>query len=67
MSKMDGMIRILLSLTILSLWYFQIIGGALLIILGIVALIFIVTGFINFCPLYAALKIRTRPKQGKAA
>jgi len=44
------------------LWYTGIVEGILLIVLGIVGAIFIVTGFINFCPLYAALGIRTRAK-----
>ncbi|MEM9326607.1 MAG: DUF2892 domain-containing protein [Bacteroidota bacterium] len=59
MSKMDGVVRILVALAIVGLWYFNVIGGILLIVLGIVAAIFIVTGFVNFCPLYAALGLRT--------
>lgn len=60
MSKTDGTIRIIVALTILALWYFGLVSGVLLTVLAIVAGIFIVTGFINFCPLYAALRIRTR-------
>ncbi len=60
MSKADGIVRIIVALVIVALWYFNIIGGVLLTILGIVAAIFIVTGFINFCPLYAAFGIKTR-------
>lgn len=60
MSKSDGIIRIIIALTIAVLWYTGMIGGTLLIVLAVVAAIFIVTGFINFCPLYAALRIRTR-------
>ena len=62
MSKTDGIIRIVVALIIVALWYTGMVGGILLTILGIVAVIFIVTGFLNFCPLYAALKIRTRRK-----
>lgn len=60
MSKADGIIRIIVALAIIGLWYFQVISGTLLLILGIVAVIFIATGFLNFCPLYAAFRIRTR-------
>lgn len=60
MSKSDGIIRLVVALAIVVLWYLGIVGGLLLTILSIVAIIFIVTGFINFCPLYAALGIRTR-------
>lgn len=62
MSKTDGIIRIIVSLVILGLWYFNIISGTLLIVLGIIAVIFIATGFMNFCPLYSAFNIRTRAK-----
>ena len=60
MSSTDGAIRIIVALVIAALWYFGVIGGTLLIVLGIVAAIFIVTGFVNFCPLYAAFGLRTR-------
>lgn len=62
MSKTDGVIRIVVALTIVALWYFQIITGTLLSVLGVAAAIFIVTGFINFCPLYALFRIGTRKK-----
>ncbi|GAB5524419.1 MAG: DUF2892 domain-containing protein [Roseivirga sp.] len=63
MSKADGIVRIIVALTIAGLWYAEVISGTLLIVLGVVAAIFIVTGFINFCPLYAAFGIRTRAKK----
>lgn len=62
MSKTDGFIRIVVALVIGVLWYTGTIHGILMTILSIVAIIFIVTGFINFCPLYAVFKIRTRGK-----
>ncbi|MEP1096309.1 MAG: DUF2892 domain-containing protein [Cyclobacteriaceae bacterium] len=62
MSKTDGIIRIIVALAILALWYTGAIGGALLVVLGIVAAIFIITGFLNFCPLYSVFRIRTRAK-----
>ncbi|MEM7551247.1 MAG: DUF2892 domain-containing protein [Bacteroidota bacterium] len=66
MSSADGIIRIVLALVILALWYFNIVSGILLTVLLIASGIFIITGFINFCPLYAALKIRTRSTTKKA-
>lgn len=62
MSKTDGIIRIIIALGIAALWYFNVIGGTLLIVLGVVAVIFTITGFINFCPLYSVFRIRTRKK-----
>lgn len=60
MSKTDASIRLVVALVIIALWYFNVISGLLLTILGVVAAIFIVTGFINFCPLYSVLGLRTR-------
>jgi len=59
MSKTDGIIRLIIALVIAGLWYFNVIGGTLLIVLAVVAGIFTVTGFINFCPLYYITKIKT--------
>ncbi|MCE7995782.1 MAG: DUF2892 domain-containing protein [Roseivirga sp.] len=63
MSKADGIVRIIVALAIAGLWYAEIIAGTLLIVLGVVAAIFIITGFISFCPLYAAFGLRTRAKK----
>ena len=60
MSKADGYIRIVIALIIVALWYTDVVSGTLLIVLSVVAGIFIITGFINFCPLYAALGIKTK-------
>lgn len=60
MSKTDGIVRLIVAVAIIALWYLGVVGGVLLTILSIVAIIFIITGFMNFCPLYAALGIRTR-------
>lgn len=64
MSKTDGIIRIIIALVIVGLWASGLVGGVLLITLGVVAFAFIITGFINFCPIYAILKIRTRQRTG---
>lgn len=66
MSKTDGIIRIIVALVIGGLWYGGVVSGTLLIVLGVVAAIFIPTGFMNFCPLYAAFGIRTRAKKKTA-
>lgn len=62
MSKTDGIIRLIVAAVIAILYFTNVIGGTLAIVLGVVGLIFIVTGFINFCPLYAAFGLRTRKK-----
>lgn len=57
--KLDATIRILLAVTIGILAYLNVISGTLAIGLGVGAAIFLVTGFLNFCPLYAIIRIKT--------
>lgn len=59
MSKIDGTIRLGFAAIIIGLYFMEIINGTVAIVLGIVAAIFIVTSFVNFCPLYKALGINT--------
>jgi hypothetical protein len=56
----DKWIRIVLGLALLSL-VFILEGG--LRWLGLIGLVFIVTGFINFCPLYLLFGINTNKKK----
>ena len=65
MGTADKTIRILLAITVGTLYYFGIISGILAIILGALALIFIITSFINICPLYLPFGISTRPKSAE--
>ncbi len=63
MGTMDRLIRILIALVIVILLLTRVLTGVLAIILGIVALIFLVTSFFSFCPLYIPLKISTLKKE----
>ncbi|WP_296618382.1 DUF2892 domain-containing protein [Marivirga sp.] len=65
MGTADKTIRILLTITVGVLYYFGIISGTLAIILGILALVFVITSFISFCPLYLPFGISTRGKSAK--
>ncbi|WKK81816.1 YgaP family membrane protein [Marivirga arenosa] len=62
MGTADKAIRILLAITVGILYYFGVISGTLAIILGVLAIIFIATSFISFCPLYLPFGISTRKK-----
>jgi Na+(H+)/acetate symporter ActP len=59
MGIIDRIIRILLAIVVVILYITGSISGAAAIILGIMALVFIVTSLIGFCPLYVPLKIST--------
>ena len=60
MSGMDRTIRILIAVGIIALWWLGAIGGVLAIILGVVAVAFVVTALVGWCPLYTPLRISTR-------
>lgn len=63
MGVADSVIRMLIAVVILSLYLAGIISGTLALILLAVAIIFILTGLIGFCPLYLLLGISTRKKK----
>ena len=66
MGTVDRSIRTLLALAIIILYLTKMISGVAAIILGIFAVIFLLTSFIGFCPLYVPLKLSTRKKIAKA-
>ncbi|MBW1913715.1 MAG: DUF2892 domain-containing protein [Deltaproteobacteria bacterium] len=60
MGVIDRLVRTLLAIIVLLLYWTGNISGLAAIILGIFAIIFIITSTISFCPLYVLLKISTR-------
>jgi hypothetical protein len=62
MGSTDKIIRILIALVIGVLYYMGIISGTAALILGALAIIFVITSFISFCPLYLPLGINTSKK-----
>ncbi len=65
MSQADKIIRLIVAALIAVLYFMNVISGTLAIVLLIIATIFIVTSFINFCPLYALFGISTARKEKK--
>jgi hypothetical protein len=63
--KLDATIRIVLAIVIALLYFTNVITGTLGIILMILGGVFLLTGFINFCPIWLALGIRTNKKEDK--
>ena len=60
MSSTDGIIRIVLAALFAVLYFTNVITGTIGVVLMVAAAIFLLTGLVNFCPLYAALGLRTR-------
>ncbi len=65
MGTADRIIRALLALLVIILYLTGYISVLAAIILGIFALIFLVTSFTGFCPMYKMINISTRKKQPK--
>lgn len=59
MGNADRTIRTLLALVMLALYYFDVVTGTLGIVLIVLSVIFLLTSFISFCPLYAPLGLST--------
>ena len=59
MGAVDKVIRIVLAIAVIVLYLTDSITGVAVIILGILALVFIVTSLVGFCPLYVPFKIST--------
>jgi uncharacterized membrane protein len=58
-SNLDRVIRVIAGIALLVLFFTNVIGGTLGIVLAVVGGVLILTGVVGFCPLYALLKIRT--------
>ena len=63
MGHLDKGIRLVLAAVIIALFLFHIIYGTLAVILLTVAVVFAITGFISFCPLYFPFGINTCKKK----
>ena len=66
MGVADRVIRFLLAVTVLVLYMLNAISGLAAIILGIFAVIFVITSFVGFCPLYAPFDFSTKQKESLA-
>lgn len=65
MGTIDKAIRILIAIVIGVLYFTNTISGTMAIILGILAIVFVLTSFMSFCPLYLPFGISTLKKKEK--
>ena len=63
MGSADRVIRIIIAIVILGLYFTDIISGTTAIIGLVLAAIFILTSFLRFCPLYFLFGISTKKKE----
>lgn len=62
MGSADRIIRTLVAIAVIALILTKQLTGLAAIILGILAVVFLLTSLVAFCPLYVPLKISTRKK-----
>jgi len=58
-SGVDRVIRVVLGIVLLALYFMGVVTGGLGIVLIVIGAIALLTGVVGFCPLYALLKIHT--------
>ena len=63
MGSIDKIVRVLVAVVIAVLYFTDQITGTAAIILGIFAVIFLLTSAVGFCPLYLPLKLSTIKKK----
>ncbi len=59
MGMVDKLIRFIVAISIAVLYYLNIISGTLAIVLLILAVIFVLTSFVSFCPIYRLIGVST--------
>jgi hypothetical protein len=59
MGSADKVIRLLLAALFVILFIFNVVGGIFGYILLVLAVIFVLTSLVSFCPLYAIFGIKT--------
>lgn len=63
MGSADKTIRVFIAAIVALLYFTGVITGTLAIVLMILALVFVITSLISFCPLYPILGINTNKKK----
>ena len=63
LSLIDRVIRILLAIVVVALYFANMISGVLAIILLIIAGVLVLTSLISFCPLYWSFGLSTTKKE----
>ncbi len=63
MGTIDKTIRLSLALLVVVLYFTKVLSGTWAIVLGSLAVVFAVTSFMSFCPLYIPFRINTARKK----
>ena len=63
MGSFDKLVRVLVAAVIAILYFTNQISGTVAVILGVLAVVFLLTSAIGFCPLYLPLKLLDDKKE----
>lgn len=63
MGTIDKTIRIIIAIVIGVLYFTNVLSGTIAMVLGVLAIVFVATSFISFCPLYLPFNINTCKKK----
>lgn len=63
MGSTDRVVRLIVAVIIVALYYANIISGTLGIVLLVVAAVFVLTSLVKFCPLYTPFGLSTCKKK----
>jgi hypothetical protein len=63
MGMTDKIIRTLIAVVMLVLYFTNVVTGTLGIVLIVVSLVFLLTSLVSFCPLYTILGISSKQKE----
>lgn len=61
----DKLMRLIIALVLILLFYFEVITGTLGLIALVLAFVLAITSLINFCPIYTIFRINTSKKKEK--
>ena len=62
MGTVDRVVRILAAIAVGALYLTHVISGPVAVVLGIIAVVLVVTGFVGTCPAYMPFKLSTAKK-----
>ena len=62
LGTVDRVVRVLVALVVAALYFTDVISGTVAIVLGLIAVIFVLTSVVSFCPLYLVFKLSTKTK-----
>jgi uncharacterized membrane protein len=62
MGTIDKVIRILVAVVVVILYFTHVISGVLAIVLLALSAVFVITSLLGFCPLYRLLGLSTKEK-----